>query len=620
MKQYDLISQIYSGYSNIGIPQAKIANAYLNSGYLQSIKSSPKIDYNNSLYYYYTNSNLTNSQDINYTVSSNNYTGVNSNLSSINNVYPYYVNINSNTSSISNNLYSYVPINNTFYYPNNISSLSNISVTSNPYISSSNSLQQKSLLDIRGSIYNNIGLVNGPYNASYITSQSIPLLVNSPLPVANAGYYIQGQNIQSIPYSESGINSQNIYTNNYPQNFNGNISYYNYVQYKQNSSLKYDTKSYELDDNDELNTSKELNDGDLYVPEPQNTNPNVNVSIPNNNIYQYGSQNVNPTVQAVRLSSASNFNSLNYAQNQNQAILLPNYSSVNSLSNQPIYVQSQNIQPPKITVLPPRIIRPGVPNLLNSPVRMTIRSSSQPSKLRASYSINASNTNQSRRVIFSPIRYSITRPLVLSPMRYSITRPALLSPIRKYNFTSLPLVSIPANKYNFSSVPIMSNPVNRYNITSNSPMNSPSIKYYITSASNLSKPLNYTSVSKVSSPLIQKRSSSPQDAIRSSLRQSQFSSPKIITSPIRENRFLSPHDAGSPIRQSIVYSPPIISSPLRQTNAHHVRNISSPLRQSREIEIARIVTPIRKNKVYKIKTYKVPSLYEKKRKNTKHGY
>jgi len=619
MKQYNLTSQIYSGYSNTGIPETKIANTYLNAGYLQSINSSPKIDYNNSLYYYYTNSNLTNSQDINYTASSNNYTGVNTNLTSINNVYPYYGNINSNTSSISNNLYSYVPINNSFYYPNNISSLSNISVTSNPYISSSNSLQQASLLDMRGSIYNNIGLVNSPYNTSYITAQSIPLLVNSPLPVANAGYYIQGQNIQSIPYSESGINSQNIYSKNYAQNFNGNISYYNYVQYKQNSSLKYETKSYELDD-DELNTSKELNDGDLYVPEPQNTNPNVNVSIPNNNIYQYGSQNIIPTVQAIRLSSASNFNSLNYAQNQNQAILLSNYSNVNSLSNQPIYVQSQNIQPPKITVLPPRIIRPGVPNILSSPVRMTIRSSSQPSKLRASYSINASNTNQSRRIIFSPIRHSITRPLVLSPMRYSITRPVLLSPIRKYNFTSLPLVSVPVNKYNFSSVPMMSNPVNRYNITSNSPMNSPSIKYYITSASNLSKPLNYTSVSKVSSPLIQKRSSSPQDAIRSSLRQSQFSSPKIITSPIRENRFLSPHDARSPIRQSIVYSPPIISSPLRQTNAHHVRNITSPLRQSREIEIARIVTPIRKNKVYKLKTYKVPSLYEKKRKNTKHNY
>ena len=160
MMQYDLTPQIYSIYRNVGFPEIKIANAYSNANYLQTINSSPAIDYNNSLYYYYTNSNLINSQDINSTGGSINYSGVNTNLSSINNVYPYYGDINSNISSKSNNLYSYVPMNNSIYYPNTISSLSNISVTSNPYISSSNSLQQASMLNIRESMYNNLGLVN----------------------------------------------------------------------------------------------------------------------------------------------------------------------------------------------------------------------------------------------------------------------------------------------------------------------------------------------------------------------------------------------------------------------------------------------------------------------------
>ena len=283
----------------------------------------------------------------------------------------------------------------------------------------------------------------------------------------------------------------------------------------------------------------------MYAPEPQNTNPNVNlnVSIPNNSIYQYGSQNINPTSQATRISSTSNFNSLNYAQNQNQAVLLPNYSNFRSLTNQSIYAQSQNIQPPKIRVLPPRKIRPVVRNILMSPVRKAFRSSSVPSNLRF-YSINESNTNKYNRVPFSPIKYSIKRSLVLSPMRYKITRPH----IRKYNFTSLPIESIPANQYRFSSVSMMSNPVKRYNITS---------------SSKFSKPLkknNFTSI--ISNPLRQKRPSSPHDEIRSPLRQNKFSSPIIIASPLRENRFLSPHDARSPLRQNIINSPPIISSPL----------------------------------------------------------
>ena len=159
--QYDLTPQIYSIYRNIGFPENKITNAYSDASYLQSINSSPAIDYNNSLYYYYyTDSNLTNSQKINSTANSINYSGVNTNLSSINNSYPYYGNINSNISSISNNLYSHVPKNNSINFPNSISSLSNNSVTSNPYISSSNSLQQASMLNIRESMYNNLGLVN----------------------------------------------------------------------------------------------------------------------------------------------------------------------------------------------------------------------------------------------------------------------------------------------------------------------------------------------------------------------------------------------------------------------------------------------------------------------------
>ena len=517
--------------------------------------------------------------------------------------------INSNISSKSNNLYSYVPMNNSIYYPNTISSLSNISVTSNPYISSPNSLQQGSLLNIRESMYNNLGLVNSQYRSSYITTQSIPLLVNTPLPVANSGYYIQGQNIQSIPYNESGINYQNIYSNNYFQNFNGKTSFYNYSQHQQNSSLKYDTKSYELND-DELNTSKELNVDDLYVPEPLNTNPNVNlnVSIPNNNIYQYESQNINPTIQAARLSSASKINNLNYAQNQNQAVLLPNYSSFRSLTNQSIYAQSQNIQSPNIGVLPQRIIRTGVPNILSSPVRMDFRSSSLPVKLR-SYPINESNANKSNRIPFSPIKYSINRSLVLSPMRYSNTRP----PIGKYNFTSLPIVSIPANQYHFSSVPMVSNPAKRYNIFSAPPMNSPSGKFYITPSSEFSKSSKKnTYISIVSNPLRQIRPSSPHDEIRSPLRQNQFSSPKIIVSPVRENRFLSPHDARSPLRQVIINSPQTIPNPLMQTYTYHVRNITSPLRQSREIEISRIVAPITEQNSYKNKTYKAPTLYKKK--------
>ena len=610
MKQFDLTSQIYSDYRIFGIPETKIANTYTNSNYLQSINTSPKIDYNNSQYYYYSNSNLANYQDINSTRTSINYTGVNTNLSSINNAYPYYGNIDSNTSNISNTLYNYVPLNNSIYFPNQISSLHNSSVMNNQHIYPLNSLQQKSLLDLRGSNTNNIFLVNSPYNATYINPQSIPLFFNTPLPVANAGYHIQGQNIQSIPYIESGIYYQNINSNDYAQNFNGKTFYYNYDQYKQNSSLKYDVKSYELDD-DELNTSKELNDDDLYVSEPLDTDPNTNISIPNNSIYQYGSQNINPTAQIVSLPPTSNFNSLNYVQNQNQAVLLPNYSSINSHTNQSIYVQSQNIQPPKITILPPRIIKTGVPNILGSPIRMTIRSSSEPSNLRASYLINASNTKKSIKVPFSPIRYNITRPQVLSPMRYTITRPVLLSPIRNYNFTSLPMASTPIIKYNFVSAPVMSNPIMRYSITSTSPMNSPSRKYYITSVSKLSKPIktnNYTSVPIASSSQGPNKYSSPHDSIRSSLRQNQFSSPKIITSPLRQNRFLSPHDSiRSSLRESRIYSPPIISSPLRQSNASQIYNITSPLRQSREIEIARIVTPIRKNNIYKIKTYKVSS-------------
>ena len=90
--QYDLTPQIYSIYRNVGFPEIKIANAYSNANYLQTINSSPAIDYNNSLYYYYTNFNLINSQDINSTGDSINYTGVNTNLSSINNAYPYYGN------------------------------------------------------------------------------------------------------------------------------------------------------------------------------------------------------------------------------------------------------------------------------------------------------------------------------------------------------------------------------------------------------------------------------------------------------------------------------------------------------------------------------------------------
>jgi len=57
--------------------------------------------------------------------------------------------------------------------------------------------------------------------------------------VTNLGYYIQGQNIQSIPFSESGINCHNINSNNYVQNFNRKSSYYNYDQYNRNSNLKY---------------------------------------------------------------------------------------------------------------------------------------------------------------------------------------------------------------------------------------------------------------------------------------------------------------------------------------------------------------------------------------------
>ena len=614
MEQYDLTSQIYSHYGNIEFTGNKIANDYSNTNYLQSIESSPTIDYNNSQYYYYTNSNLTSYQDTSSTTSSINYTGVNTNLSSINNSYPYYSIVDSNISSISNPISNYVPLNNSIYYPNHISSLNNASVTNNLYISSLNSLPQTSLLNMKGSNNNNIGLVNSPYNVTYINQQAIPLLVNTPLPVANVGYYIQGQNIQSMPNIESGINYQNIYNNNYAQNFNGKTSYYNYAQNKQNSSLKYDIKSYELDDNDELNTSKELNDDDLYVSEPLDTNPNINVSIPNNYIYQYGSQNINPTTQAVRLPPSSIINSINYSQNQNKVVLLPNYSSVNAHTNQSIYVQNQNIQPHNITILPPRVIRTGVPNILGSPVRMTIRSSSQPANLRASYLINSSHNNQSIKVPFSPIRYSITRPLVLSPMRYSITRPVLLSPIRKYNFTSLPMASIPINKYNFMSVPVMSNPLMSYKITSTSPINTPPRKYYITSVNKLSNPIknnNYTSVPIVSSPEKQKRASSPHDVITSPLRQNKFSSPKIITYPLRQNRFLSPHDVGSPSRQNRVYSPINILSPLRQSNAEQIYNIASPLRQSREIEIARIVSPIQRNNIYKVKTYKVSSPIKK---------
>ena len=612
MTQYDLTSQIYYDYRSIGIPETKIANAYTNVDYFQSINASPKIDYNNSQYYYYTNSNLTTYQDTNYTSGSINYTGVNTNLSSINNSYPYYGIIDSKTSNISSPLYNYVPLNNSIYFPNQVSSLNNISLTNNQHISSLNSLQQTSLLDMRGSNINSIALVNSPYNATYINPQSIPLLFTNPLPVANAGYYIQGQNSQSNPYIGSGINYQNLYNNNYAQNFNGKTSYYNYPQNKQNSSLKYDIDSYEVDD-DELNTSKELNDDDLYVSEPLDSNPNINVSIPNNYIYQYGSQNINPTTQAFSIPPSSNINSINYAQNQNQ-VVLPNYSSVNAHANQSIHVQSQNVQPTKITILPPRVIRTGVPNILGSPVRMTIRSSSQPVNLRASYLINSSNNNQSIKVPFSPIRYSITRPLVLSPMRYSITRPVLLSPLRKYTFTSLPIASIPINKYNFISVPVMSNPVMRYSFSSTSPINTPPRKYYNTYVTKLSNPINkynYTSVSIAQSPERQKRASSPYDALRSPLMQNQLSSPKIIASPLRHNRFMSLNDVRSPLRQNVIYSSPNLSSPLRQSNANPIYNITSPLRQSGEIEVARIVSPIRKNNIYKLKTYKVASPKEK---------
>ena len=165
MEQYDLTSQIYSHYGNIEFTGNKIANDYSNSNYLQSIESSPKIDYNNSQYYYYTNSNLTSYQDTSSTTSSINYTGVNTNLSSINNSYPYYSIADSNISSISNPISNYVPLNNSIYYPNHISSLNNASVTNNLYISSLNSLPQTSLLNMKGSNNNNIGLVNSPYNA-----------------------------------------------------------------------------------------------------------------------------------------------------------------------------------------------------------------------------------------------------------------------------------------------------------------------------------------------------------------------------------------------------------------------------------------------------------------------
>lgn len=596
MKQYVLTSQIYSDYRNIGFPDTKITNDYSNANYLHSINSSPKVGYNNSQYFYYSYPNLTTYQDTNSTTSSINYTGVNTNLSSINSASSYYSNLDSITTNISYPIYNYVPLENSIYFPNQISYLNNALNTNNQHISSLNSLQQASLLGIKGT-NNNIGLANSPNNVTYINTQS-PHIVNTPLPVASAGYYIQGQNVQTMPYIESGINYQNIYNNYHAQNFNGKTSYYNYAQNKQISSLKYNIKSYELDD-DELNTSKELNEDDLNQPEPLDTNPNIHVS--NNYIYQYGSQNINPT-------------NLNYVQNQSQTVLLPNYSSVNSQTRQSIYAQNQNIQPPKITILPPRLIRTGVPNILGSPVRMTIRCSSEPANLRSSYLINASNHNQSIRVPFSPIRYSITRPLVLSPMRYSITRPVLLSPIRNYNFTSLPFASIPINQYNFASVPIMSNPVMRYSIASNSPMNSPSRKFYISSVSKLSDPIKknkYTSASITSSPQKQNRASSPHDAIRSPLRENQFSTPKIITSSLRQNRFLSPQDTTSHLRQNRFYSPPIISSPLRQSNTNQIYNITSPFRQSGQIEIARIVSPIRKNNIYKLKTYKVSSLKNK---------
>ena len=608
MKHYDLTPQIYSEYRNIGFPDSKIKNGYSNSNanYLHSINSSTKVGNNNSQYFYYTNPNLTTYQDTNSTTSSINYTGVNTNLSSVNSASSYYSNLDSITSNISNLIYNYVPVKNSNYFPNQISYLNNALNKNNQHISSLNSLQQASLLGIRGT-NNNIGLANSPNNVTYINAQS-PQIVNAPLPVASAGYYIQGQNVQSMPYIESGINYQNIYNNNHAQNFNGKTSYYNYAQNNQISRVKYDLKSYELDD-DELNTSKELNEDDLNQPEPLDSNPNMHVS--NNYIYQYGSQNINPTTQVVRLPPSNSFYNLNYVQNHNQAVLLPNYSSVNSQTSQSIYVQNQNIQPPKIAILPPRLIRTGVPNILGSPVRMTIRCFSEPANLRSSYLINASNHNQSIRVPFSPIRYSITRPQVLSPMRYSISRPVLLSPVRNYNFTSLPLVSIPINKYNFSSVSIMSNPIMGYSIASNSPMNSPSRKFYITSVSKLSDPIkkyNYTSTSIASSPQKQNRASSPHDAIRSPLRENQFSSPKIITSSLRQNRFLSPQDTTSHLRQNRFYSPPIITSPLRQSNTNQIYNITSPFRQSGEIEIARIVSPIRKNNIYKLKTYKVSSL------------
>ena len=588
MEQYKLTSQTISDYRNLGFPKTQIANVYSNGYYLQSISSSPKIYYNNSQKYYYTNSNLITYQDTNSNTNSVNYNGVNTNIQYINNAYPYDGNIFSDSSNITNPLYSYA------------------------------------------SLYkNNNYIVNSPYNTSYITPQSIPLIANTPTPVANVGYYIKGQNNQSIPYIGTGLNYHNISSNNYFKDFNGKISYYNYSQFgNQSSNQTYDTKSYELDD--ELNTSKELENDNLSESEPQDTIVNINAPI-------------------------SNYNNLNYVQSQSHAVILPNYSSVNLPINGPIYTQNQIIQPPNITTLPPRIIRTGGSNILGSPVRMTIRSISQPANLRSSYSMNVSNINQSIKVPFSPIRYSITRPLVLSPMRYSITRPlalspmrysitrplvlspmrysitrpVLLSPIRKYNFASNPMVSIPINKYNFASIPVNTNPLARYNIASIPLMNSPSRKYY------------NTSLSIASDSSKQKRPDSPRDSLRSSLNQNQVSSPNIITSPIRQNRFLYPHDARSPLRENQVSSPNIITSPLRQNrflyphdarsplsqngisphqniisplrqdNANQIYNITNPLKQSREIEIARIVTPIRNNNRYKIRSYKVSSLKEK---------
>jgi len=101
--------------------------------------------------------------------------------------------------------------------------------------------------------------------------------------------------------------------------------------------------------------------------------------------------------------------SANYSQNQNKSILLPNYSSYNGLTNPLIYTQSLNIQTPKITVFPPRIFRTEISYLLGYTVRMTIRSSSQTAKLRASYTINDVISNQFIRVPFLK-RYSFIKP------------------------------------------------------------------------------------------------------------------------------------------------------------------------------------------------------------------